>query len=333
MQRMLTGAIAIGLFACMAFPAGAQSIARPPAQTAEQVLGLIAEAGFSLQDGRPVNRCGTPSSPRVAFIDLNEDGRAEAHIADVDPGCYGMPGAYFAILAQQPDNGWTRLIAEDGIVGFEPTRSNGWNDLSLEARDSACPGVRRFNGRDYGAPTACGTFTVAKESALSVPIEGGGPLSQEKLFEWSGDPLPEAQALPIPEREALLRAAGMQLASGGKWTGCPEDPSDYSEAQISMVRDLNGDGRPEAAILDGGTFCYGHAGVGSTVLTKTAAGDWEVIYKNQGFVSFLGSRGASDFPDIEAGLPGLCFPYFRWNGREYEKIAQLDEEGRTCEPN
>src|SRR5690554_1478759 len=252
MQRMLTGAVAIGSFACMAFPAGAQSIARPPAQTAEQVLGLIAEAGFSSQDGRPVNRCGTPSSPRVAFIDLNEDGRAEAHIADVDPGCYGMPGAYFAILAQQPDNGWTRLIAEDGIVGFEPTRSNGWNDLSLEARDSACPGVRRFNGIDYGAATACGNFAAALVPPGSVPAPAEQALSQQKLFDWPNGPMAEAAALTPAQREALFRAAGMQPV-GERWTGCPDDDSGQSTAEITMVRDLNGDGRPEAAIADGGT--------------------------------------------------------------------------------
>ena len=49
-------------------------------------------------------------------------------------------------------------------------------------------------------------------------------------------------------------------------------------------------------------------------------------------MNFLVSRGADDFPDIEAGLPGFCFPYFRWNGADYAKIAQLDEDGQACEP-
>src|SRR5690606_27980145 len=86
-----------------AVPASAQSAAAQPRLTAEQALQLFAEAGFPVEDGRPVNRCGKPSNPRVAFIDLNGDRQAEAHIADVDPACYGKPGAYFAIIAQQPD--------------------------------------------------------------------------------------------------------------------------------------------------------------------------------------------------------------------------------------
>ncbi len=152
-QSIFMAAAGLALFAAGA--ATGQSAAPQPALTAEQAIQLFAEAGFPLVDGRPVNRCGRASNPRVAFIDLDADGRAEAHIADVDPNCYGKPGAYFAILAQEAGGTWRRLIAEDGIVGFERARNSGWNNLSLEARDSACPGVRRFNGTDYGAPTAC----------------------------------------------------------------------------------------------------------------------------------------------------------------------------------
>jgi hypothetical protein len=165
-------------------PTAAQSPAQQPALAPEQAIQLFAEAGFRLVDGTPVNRCGKPSNPRVAFIDLNGDGRAEAHIADVDPACYGKPGAYFAIMAQQADGSWRRLIAEDGIVGFQPARTAGWNDLSLEARDSACPGVRRFNGSDYGA-TACGSSAAAvfaagspaKPSATADARSAGAPLT------------------------------------------------------------------------------------------------------------------------------------------------------------
>lgn len=329
---------AAGLGLCSHTPSHAQSAAPQPALTAEQAVQLFAEAGFSLTDGRPVNRCGTPANPRIAFIDLDGDGRAEAHVADVAPACYGKPGAWFAILAQQASGSWKRLIGEDGIVGFERSRSQGWNDLSLEPRDSACPGVRRFNGTDYGAPTACGTFAAAAPAPATPPAaalanaQANGQLSQQKLFDWSGDPTPEAAALSATEREILLRAAGKQPVGGGKWTGCVDDPSGHSEASITLVRDLNEDGRPEAVVGDGGTFCNGFAGMNSTVLTQDASGTWQVLYSNQGFVNFLVSRGADNFPDIEAGLPYSCFPYFRWNGTEYAKIAQLDKQGRACEP-
>ena len=155
-------------------PAAAQSPARQPSLEAAQAIQLFAEAGFPLVEGRPVNRCGTPSNPHIAFIDLNDDGAAEAHIADVDPGCYRAPGAYFAILAQAEDGSWRRLIAEDGIVGFEAERTQGWNNLSLEARDSACPGLRRFAGADYGAPTACAPALTRTSSSGASPVATTG---------------------------------------------------------------------------------------------------------------------------------------------------------------
>jgi len=340
MERLSISVLCAGIFLGASSAAYGQSPAAQPTLEAAHAIQLFEEAGFPLEEGRPVNRCGKPSNPRIAFIDLNADGRAEAHIADVDPACYGKPGAWFAILAQQPDKSWKRLIGEDGIVGFERTTSAGWHDLSLEARDSACPGMRRFNGMDYGAPTACAGFAAA--SAAQEPIsppatarataQANGPLSQQKLFDWPGDPLPEVAALSAAERETLFRAAGKQPVGGGKWTACTDDPSGFSEATVTLVRDLNGDGRPEAVVGDSGSFCNGHVGMNSTVLTQEESGAWRVIYGNQGFVNFLVSRGVDNFPDIETGLAYSCFPYFRWNGSEYTKIAQLDEQGRTCEP-
>lgn len=178
MNRMILGMVAGGIALGAPGPALSQTAASPPSLTAEQALQLVTEAGFTLRDGRPVNRCGNPVNPRVAFIDLNGDRQAEAHIADVDPACYGKPGAYFAILAQGPDKSWKRLIAEDGIVGFEQARTQGWNDLSLEARDSACPGVRHFNGVDYGAPGAC---AMLAETPATVPPAAAAPASPAEL--------------------------------------------------------------------------------------------------------------------------------------------------------
>lgn len=340
MVRLSISVLCAGLFLAASGAAYGQSPAAQPALEAAQAIQLFEEAGFPLEEGRPVNRCGKPSNPRIAFIDLNADGRAEAHIADVDPACYGKPGAWFAILAQQADKSWKRLIGEDGIVGFERTTSAGWHDLSLETRDSACPGLRRFNGTDYGAPTACAGFAADSQAQVPAPPHvtaqgaerANGPLSQQKLFNWPDDPLPEVAALTTAERETLLRAAGKQPVGGGKWTACTDDPSGFSEASVTLVRDLNDDGRPEAVVGDSGSFCNGHVGMNSTVLTQEESGSWRVIYGNQGFVNFMVSRGAHNFPDIEAGLAYSCFPYFRWNGTEYTKIAQLNEQGRTCEP-
>lgn len=314
-----------------AAPHGANA-QQSPRLNKDEALQLFAEAGFRIEAGRTVNRCGGASNPRVAFADLNGDGRAEAHVADVDPKCYGKPGAYFAILSRDANGRWHRMIAEDGIVGFEKTRTGGWTDLRLDAANSACPGPRRFAGSAYPASAACNPFALKTEKTSSPPNAAPGPVSQKKAFDWDGEQTAEARALPITERNAIFKAAGVRQVKGGKWTGCTEDPTGGSEAMVVLVRDINGDGRPEAVIYDSGSYCSGMAGVHSTLLSKNAAGSWTVMMFSQGFIGFTASRGTGHYPDIELGLPGFCFPYFRWNGTEYALAARLDDKGKPCRP-
>ncbi len=85
-------------------------------------------------------------------------------------------------------------------------------------------------------------------------------------------------------------------------------------------------------IHDNGIFCNGSAGVNSIVLTKTPAGSWKVMLTTQGFANFLKNHGVDNYPDIQVGLPGFCFPYLRWNGREYDLAARFDDNGKPCKP-
>ena len=73
------------------------------------------------------------------------------------------------------------------------------------------------------------------------------------------------------EQAAIFKAAGA-TRRGAKWVLCAEQPNPEG-AHVDLYRDLNGDGRPEAILSEGGTFCYG-ATAGFAVLSKqaTAAG-------------------------------------------------------------
>ena len=59
------------------------------------------------------------------------------------------------------------------------------------------------------------------------------------------------------DRAAAFEAAGFKQVAG-QWRACeaPED-SIYTAGEIEQIVDLNGDGRPEAIITEGSTFCYG----------------------------------------------------------------------------
>ena len=139
----------------------------------------------------------------------------------------------------------------------------------------------------------------------------------------------EADGLSAADRAAAFKASGA-IRRGGEWVSCPDDPHG-GEATLGEVRDLNGDGRPEVVIEGHGTFCYGSAEAGYTLLSRQADGGWKLMDANNGIPEFLQTRGKDGWPDISVGGPGFCFPVLRWNGSEYA-VHRHEYEGKACRP-
>jgi hypothetical protein len=133
--------------------------------------------------------------------------------------------------------------------------------------------------------------------------------------------------LSAADRAAVFKASGA-VQRHGQWFACVDDPHG-GEAEIGEVRDLDGDGRPEVVVVGHGTFCYGHAETGYTLLSKQADGGWKRMDANSGIPEFLQTRGKDGWPDISVGGPGFCFPVLRWNGREYA-VHRHEYEGKPC---
>ena len=141
-----------------------------------------------------------------------------------------------------------------------------------------------------------------------------------------------AIAVPPAEQAAIFTAAGFRKA-GRDWRtdcGAPGNGS-YEPGAIETYRDLNGDGRPEAVVTEGSSFCYGNTGTGFRLLSKQASGGWRKLYESPGIAEFLKTRGAANMPDLSVGGPGFCFPVLRWNGKTYVQ-NRFQYEGRPCRP-
>ena len=134
---------------------------------------------------------------------------------------------------------------------------------------------------------------------------------------------------PIDEA-AAFKAAGFKL-KGSHWQVCDDPTPTYEPGVIQEVRDINGDGRPEVVITEGGTFCYGNTGAGYSLVSKQANGGWELLSSGIGMLNFLSSKGVKGWPDIEIGGPGFCFPVERWNGHKYV-LQRYEYEGKACKP-
>jgi hypothetical protein len=49
-----------------------------------------------------------------------------------------------------------------------------------------------------------------------------------------------------------------------------------------------------------------------------------------GFATFLETRGKDNWPDLQLGGPGFCFPVYRWDGYIYE-LNRKEYEGKPCQ--
>ncbi len=146
----------------------------------------------------------------------------------------------------------------------------------------------------------------------------------------AGVPAAQAQEPGITraDRAAIFEAAGAR-SRGTAWVICTEDPGN-PEARIEQVRDLNGDGRLEAVIMEDGSFCHGAAGIGYALVGRQADGRWTLIDSGSGIPEFLDTRGVDGWPDLSVGSPGFCFPVLRWDGSAYA-LHRHEYEGEPCQ--
>ena len=139
---------------------------------------------------------------------------------------------------------------------------------------------------------------------------------------------------PLPaERAAIFQAAGF-AKRGAQWkTGNCDgmESASYGPGAIEAYKDLNGDGRPEAVLTEGGAICYGNTGTHFWLLSKQANGTWKPMVSQLGMPEFLTKRGEDGWPDIRVGGPGFCFAVLRWNSREY-RLNRFEYEGKPCKP-
>ena len=134
------------------------------------------------------------------------------------------------------------------------------------------------------------------------------------------------------DENAIFTAAGFTKQPDGSWRKC-DDPgtASYSPGAISETGDFNGDGRPEAVVNEGGTYCYGFSGNGYTLVSQMADGKWTIRSEGIGLANMLETKGSDGWPDLEVGGPGFCFPVLRWNGAEYA-LNRHEYDGQACRP-
>ena len=140
-----------------------------------------------------------------------------------------------------------------------------------------------------------------------------------------------AATAPPAEQPAIFKAAGF-TRRGGAWKSgnCDGMESEsYSPGNIETYRDINGDGRPDGVVTEGGAICFGMTGTHFWLVSKQANGGWKLMHDETAMPDFLATKGVDGWPDIEMGGPGFCFPVWRWNGKAYA-LNRFEYEGKRC---
>jgi len=305
-------------------PVAAQAQAQVPKMTPTEVMQLFAASGFPAAPGGKgvVNHCGQPANPRVRFIDLNNDKQADALIVDSGP-CYGADKQWFSI-ATKANGGWRQVIGVTGTAKGLQSSTLGWQDIQWTSGGTTH--TLHFNGAEYadedGMP-ATGSGPVAPAPGAAAAHAGAYPTDG-----WPAGI--KATALSPAQFAAIMEAGGYKRA-GRAWQGC-EGSTTVTPADVEL-KDLNGDGRPEAIVTEGGTECFGMAGTGFQIL-RPIPGGWQSLTDGgaaTGIPDFKKTRGADGYPDIVVGGPGFCFPVIRFNGKAYDMIGH-EYDGKPCKP-
>jgi len=194
---------------------------------------------------------------------------------------------------------------------------------------------------DGGIEASAVTNELASGMAASPEEAQSGPGTDDPVAtNSSGAASPAASAATgegvgaDSDERSLFQAAGFTFVQKrGQWeSGACGDPpmGSYEPGGIERLGDINGDGRPEAFVREGG-ICYGNMGQHFWLLSQQASGKWKVMLDAIAIPELLATRGTDNFPDIQIGGPGFCFPVVRWNGREY-KLDRHQYEGKPCSP-
>ena len=247
---------------------------------------------------------------------MNGDGQVEALFIDEGP-CYKPDGRWYAVAAQSADGAWRRILEGEGSLHATGAASGDGSSWPRPA--PARTKELRYDGHVYAsadhAPAARPLRRpIARRTRRCV---GRGRRARAQGRALSDRRMESARQV----RATVAGRAGLDPdrrrrsgACGKAWKGC-EGSSSVDKDGVE-IKDLNGDGRPEAVITDSGTDCYGNAGQGFTVL-RAVPGGWKTMAQETGIPMFLDEHGAQNYPDIEVGGPGTCFPVERWNGKSY----------------
>ena len=134
--------------------------------------------------------------------------------------------------------------------------------------------------------------------------------------------------LTVAEQNLIYESLGMSVDSAGTgFTMC-----DQPAGAVASFSDWNKDGNKEVLVIYGNSCTSGMTGSSVALFIKDSGAS--------GYTTNLGFPGASadpqptsnlGYPDLLIGLPGFCFPVWRWDGKEYQFLESVPQSPGGCD--
>jgi hypothetical protein len=132
--------------------------------------------------------------------------------------------------------------------------------------------------------------------------------------------------LTIAEQNEIAKKLGFILSANKEQPfASDKDSKDYPFAALVMPTDMNKDGKEEIFISFGNSYTSGNAESSVSLFIKNAAGTYTL---NLGFPATTPNALATSnqgYLDLLIGGPGMEYPVYRWNGKEYAYLRDVKD--------
>ena len=132
--------------------------------------------------------------------------------------------------------------------------------------------------------------------------------------------------LTIPEQNEIAKKLGFILsADKDQPFASDKDSKDYPFAALVMPTDMNKDGKEEIFISFGNSYTSGNAESSVSLFIKNAAGIYTLNLGFPGTTPDALATSNQGYLDLLIGGPGMEYPVYRWNGKEYAYLRDVKD--------
>jgi len=132
--------------------------------------------------------------------------------------------------------------------------------------------------------------------------------------------------LTIPEQNEIAKKLGFILsADKDQPFASDKDSKDYPFAALVMPTDMNKDGKEEIFISFGNSYTSGNAESSVSLFIKNAAGIYTLNLGFPGTTPDALTTSNQGYLDLLIGGPGMEYPVYRWNGKEYAYLRDVKD--------